>query len=301
MNADNPLITVLVPIYNSPDMISSIDSILCQDYSNIQLIILDDHSLDFDRDAIEKRIAESQNIIDHIIIHNSRNIGTVRNLNQGLRMAKGDYIFTLAGDDLFKDSGVLSDWVAEFKKVPEDVITARRESYNEDFSIFYSELPNDSEVDMIRELSPNALFEELCKNKNFIFGCCTAYRKTFFLKMGLYDEKYRLIEDYPTVLRFLRNGGSIHYFPRVVVKHRGGGGSAIQYIKNKYIFEENKIVKNEILPFTGNRKSALENHRRWLWNVRQNEIKLARTKFERIMYKCFMFFECYDLMHNKTS
>ncbi len=295
MNHDNPLITVLVPIYNSPDAISSIDSILCQDYSNIQLIVLDDHSSDFDEDVIERRISESCNIVDHIIIHNRRNIGTVRNLNQGLRLAKGDYIFTLAGDDLFKDSEVLSDWVAEFEKVTVDIITARRESYNEDFSVFYCELPNETEVDKITGLSPDALFEELCVNKNFIFGCCTAYRKNFFNEFGFYDENYRLIEDYPTVLRYLRNGGNIHYFSRVVVKHRGGGSSAIQFIKNKYIFEEKRIVKNEILPFTDNRKSALDNHKRWLRNIRQSEMDHARYKIEKLMYKCLMFFECYDL------
>lgn len=280
-----PLISVLVPVFNSPDLLATIKSIICQNYPEIQLIVLDDCSENFDRSGIETLIAnKGDNIVEYIIIHNETNIGTVKNLNQGIRKAKGKYIFTIGGDDLFKDGRVLTDWVYEFELTSAEVVTARRESYNEDFTILLDELPISVDVEKITTLKPQELFEELCKYKNFIFGCCTAYKREFLLKIGLFDEKYMYIEDYPTFLNYLRKGGTIKYFDRVVVKHRSGGVSAYHTITNKFVKEENKIVRNEILPYTKNRIQALRSHREWLWNVRKNRIKHTSGMLKKIFY-----------------
>ena len=48
MGTDKPVITVLTLSYNSPSLEAAVDSVLAQDYDNIQLIIIDDHSERFD-------------------------------------------------------------------------------------------------------------------------------------------------------------------------------------------------------------------------------------------------------------
>lgn len=284
MDNNYPLVSILVPIYNSPNISMTLKSILSQTYPLIQLIVLDDGSDNYDYVDIDNLLSHhTGNIYEYYIIHNKRNVGTVKNLNQGLKIATGKYVFNLGGDDVFNDCDVINDWVREFEATSAEIITARRRSFNEDFSIFYLELPIAADVIKITTLEPQDLYEELCKYKNFIFGCCTAYRRDFLNRIGLFDERYRYIEDYPTILRFLRNGGIIHYLNRVVVKHRSGGSSAPITIANRYILEENKIVRCEILPYTHNKKQALISHRNWLWDVKKNRYKKADNYIKKII------------------
>lgn len=94
--------TVLTLSYNSPDLICAIDSVLMQTYGNIQYIIVDDGSREFDKEKILKHIAGKNrgNICAEIIV-NKENKGIIKSSNLGLRIARGDYIINLAGDDCF--------------------------------------------------------------------------------------------------------------------------------------------------------------------------------------------------------
>lgn len=43
----------------------------------------------------------------------------------------------------------------------------------------------------------NHFFEYIMKYGNFVSGASTYYKKEIFDKYGLFDEKYKLLEDYP--------------------------------------------------------------------------------------------------------
>lgn len=91
-----PLISIVVPIYNlAPYLFQCIHSITNQTYKNLEIILVDDGSTD---NALE--ICEFFRKSDsRIKIITQKNSGLVSARKSGVRMASGDYIFYIDGDD----------------------------------------------------------------------------------------------------------------------------------------------------------------------------------------------------------
>ena len=94
----NPHISVIMPCYNEQDNIEkSIQSILNQTFKDFELIVVDDCSTDHSRDII-KTIAKCDNRV--VYLRNTSNSGVAKTLNNGLRIARGEYIARMDADDL---------------------------------------------------------------------------------------------------------------------------------------------------------------------------------------------------------
>ncbi len=92
-----PLVTILMPAYNNEKTIYfAVKSILNQTHTNIELIIIDDCSTDKTKEVCEKLKKEDSRVI---YIKNSVNSGAYVSRNNGLLIAKGEYITVLDGDD----------------------------------------------------------------------------------------------------------------------------------------------------------------------------------------------------------
>ena len=90
------LISIIVPIYNSEAFLEKcVRSILCQTYSNIEVILVNDGSTDGSA-AICERLAGNDNRIR--VIH-KENGGTPGARNAGLDIAKGEYVGFVDSDD----------------------------------------------------------------------------------------------------------------------------------------------------------------------------------------------------------
>lgn len=88
------LITVLIPVYNSESFLrEAIDSVLCQTFSNFELLLLDDGSTDSSSDIIKS-------YTDQRIKYVSCSHNFTGTLNRGLNMALGKYIALLDHDDI---------------------------------------------------------------------------------------------------------------------------------------------------------------------------------------------------------
>lgn len=94
-----PLISVIMATFNEkPEFITeSIQSILNQNYTNFEFIILDDSTKEETKTAIDKMASQDSRI--NVIRKNER-MGFVPALNEGLRIAKGDFIARMDGDDI---------------------------------------------------------------------------------------------------------------------------------------------------------------------------------------------------------
>jgi glycosyltransferase involved in cell wall biosynthesis len=91
-----PVITVLMTVYNGERYLSeSIESILCQTYSDFEFVIIDDASIDKSR-----KIILSFNDPRIKFINNNRNQGQTASLNNGLKISKGKYIARIDQDDI---------------------------------------------------------------------------------------------------------------------------------------------------------------------------------------------------------
>jgi glycosyltransferase involved in cell wall biosynthesis len=91
-----PRVTVLMPVYNVSAYVSeAVESVLNQTYTDFELIIIDDGSTD---DTLQKVNAFHDQRIR--VVRHERNIGYVHALNQGIRMAQGEFIARMDGDDI---------------------------------------------------------------------------------------------------------------------------------------------------------------------------------------------------------
>ena len=79
-----PLVTVAVLVYKNVQYIKDcVGSVLEQDYPNIQLVICDDGSGDFDKSLVEQFVYQNnKGNIESIVVHAmEKNVGTCRNFN----------------------------------------------------------------------------------------------------------------------------------------------------------------------------------------------------------------------------
>jgi teichuronic acid biosynthesis glycosyltransferase TuaG len=94
----NPLISVIMPCYNSSRFIvRAILSVLNQTYKNLELIIVDDCSTDETKKIIKKFIKQDKRIKFYSTKKNSKTVAKPRNL--GVSKAVGEYVAFLDSDD----------------------------------------------------------------------------------------------------------------------------------------------------------------------------------------------------------
>ena len=100
MIANNDKITVVVPIYNTEKYLRRcIDSIVKQSYRNIEIILVNDGSIDNSLD-ICKQYKKND---DRIIIISKENGGLSSARNAGIKIATGKYICFVDSDDYISD------------------------------------------------------------------------------------------------------------------------------------------------------------------------------------------------------
>lgn len=95
-----PFISIIIPTYNRANKIhNAINSVICQNYSHWEIIVIDDGSKDHTQQIIEQYINKKINI-NYIKLE--KNHGTSHARNIGLKYAKGEYIAFLDSDDVWK-------------------------------------------------------------------------------------------------------------------------------------------------------------------------------------------------------
>ena len=275
----NPLVTIVTPYYNSKDLFDAVQSVITQDYPHLQYILIDDGSVYPKREDVCKFLEGKDVKCKVLFLENEENIGTVKTMNRAYSLAEGKYIFNLAADDVFYDSQVISGWVSHFQNTGAMVSTGYRVLYDGNLKNILRLRPIPSDVKLIRSGDTERLFRRLCR-KNIILGCVTAYSKVCLDQYGFYDTAYRLIEDYPKVLSLSREGISISFYDRKIVKCRTGGTSSGKSYSQAYRQDSDLIFKKEILTYAKNPVCATYDYLYWIIRQRALNIlsKLGKQK-----------------------
>lgn len=107
-----PLVSIIVPVYNLEEyIVGTINSILNQDYSNIEVIIVNDGSTDSTGVLCESL----KEIDDRVRVFHQENRGVSCARNFGLNCSRGEYIAFVDGDDAIK-----RNFVSELFRVMRD-------------------------------------------------------------------------------------------------------------------------------------------------------------------------------------
>ncbi len=193
MTEQLPLVSIITPAYNRASLLSeTIESVLKQDYPNIEYIVLDDGSTDGTRAVMEKYHGR-------IIAEYHTNIGEQRTVNKGWSMTHGDIIGTVNSDDPLLP-GAVSTAVAFFAEHPDIVVTYPDWDVIGPHSefIWHVQVPEYDYVRMVRE--------HYCMP-----GVGTFFRRWVWEKAGGRDPDFRYTGDYEFWLR----AGLVGKFARI--------------------------------------------------------------------------------------
>lgn len=116
---NNPLVSVIVPCYNIAEKLPKcLETLLGQTYTKFEIICINDASTDQTLHVINR----FKNIDSRIIVHNlSKNGGLANGRREGIRLAKGDFICFVDGDDWVK-SDYLQTLISAQQKHNSDLV-----------------------------------------------------------------------------------------------------------------------------------------------------------------------------------
>ncbi len=206
-------------------VIESAESVLNQTYSDVELIVSDDGSDNFEEKFFEetKQLAGKKKK-KMIVYHHKQNVGTVRNINHALDLANGDIIGFLGGGDCYASPEVLESIVELFKNEKIEVVTGLMKGISEDklhSPIIY---PKKKLRNLLKENNHQKILNKMF-NDNCFCAPATFYRKEVYNKYGKYDESIRLIEDYPFLFRLVLGNAKIFFWNQIVTLYKLGGVS----------------------------------------------------------------------------
>lgn len=244
-----PLVSIGLVTYMHAEYIEDcLESLICQTYQNIELLILDDASSD---DTYSRIVSYEQRMRTRFpylsITRNSHNSGNVSaNLNKILKRAKGSYIKTFAGDD------------AMFPTYVEEIVDFLEEKENENAILAYTNaviVGNDFHLGddpgrkfaywRHRPYRQTELYEGLLK-QNHIVAASVMLRRRAYEQYGFYDETIKF-EDYDLWLRLSRKE-QFSYLPSKLIYYRRADTSITNYrsengkAKLKFMMSEDKKV-----------------------------------------------------------
>ncbi len=204
----NPKISIITTSYNSSKTIrDTIDSVVSQDYENIEYIIIDGNSTDDTIDIINSY----GNKISCLISEDDD--GLYDAMNKGIRIATGDVVGILNSDDFYYTNHVISDVAEVF-------------IFNDVDSVYGDLLYVDTiDTDSIRRYWKSGSFNIKKIRTGWTIPHPTLFvKKEIYKKFGLYSIRLKNASDYEMILRlFYKNQISISYLPKIMVKMRIGG------------------------------------------------------------------------------
>lgn len=218
------LVSVVIPAYNvGAHIVEAIQSVMAQDYAPIEIIVVDDGSKDDTAEVVSSHFPQ-------VTLIRKANGGAATARNAGIRQAQGEFIAFLDADDIWLP-GKLKAQVDYFRAHPDVAMncTGFSQWVSDDKGVFpdpLSVIPDQANVaadEVDSELSGWVYHKLLLRN--FVWTTTVMMRRALIDKIGLYDESFRLGQDYEYFLRASRDT-EIHRLSRAYALYRQHPGSA---------------------------------------------------------------------------
>jgi glycosyltransferase involved in cell wall biosynthesis len=215
-------VSIITSCYNRAATIrSAIESVLAQDYNDIEFIVVDGSSTDGSLDIIRE-------YVDRIsIIISEPDHGMYEAINKGIRVATGEIIGLLHSDDFFYDNGVIGRIVERMKRTHADFL------YGD--GLFVN--PDDTNKVVRNWIGGGYRLWKVRHGWLPLHPTCYI-RRDVMTRLGLYNESYKIAADSDLLVRYLLTGGlTVTYLNEYVVRMRMGGLST-DSAKRKKMWEE---------------------------------------------------------------
>ncbi len=227
-------VSIITVCYNSSQYIrSAIESILIQDYSDIEYIVIDGGSTDNTVSIVQ----EYADLIAHIVSESDKGIYDA--MNKGIALASGDVIGILNSDDFYPNNHILSD-------------VAQRFILNSEMDMLLGNVDFVSAKDLSKPVRFYSSFR--FSPWKLRFGFMPAHPAAFikrsaYDKAGLYKLGYKIAADFDMFIRLLLHDKCKYItLNQVMVRMRIGGvstsGLRSYYVTSKEMmrsFKENNL------------------------------------------------------------
>ncbi len=203
-------VSVITATYNSAATLKeTIDSVMAQDYTNLEYIVVDGNS----SDGTQELVRSYGSAVHQFVSEPDRGIYDA--LNKGIAMAGGDIIALLHSDDVFDHPGIIS-------KVVEQCSRSKASMLCTDVQIC-----DPDNMQRVRR------YYSCTRWKPWMFrighqpphpGCFV--RRELYQQFGTFDLSYRISADFDLLLRFiLKHKVPVEFRNFVSVRMRDGGTS----------------------------------------------------------------------------
>lgn len=198
---ETPLVSVVIPCYNHEKFVQeSIKSVINQTYKNIELIIIDDGSIDGSVLKINELYKECAQRFTNFEFRSRPNIGLSSTLNEALEWCQGEYFSAIASDDvMFEDK---TDRQVKLLIENPNIV-----------GVFGAVQMINGEGKLLSEIrQSNKIFEfkDLIYTDSFLPAPTQMLRLKELRNTGGYIAGM-IIEDWYIYLKILENGGKILY------------------------------------------------------------------------------------------
>lgn len=227
-------VSIITATFNSDLGISScLDSIISQDYKNIECIIIDGKSTDQTLEIISKKKKKHK----FIKLFSEVDKGIYDALNKGVYHASGDIIGFVHSDDLLASPDVLT-------KIVDKLL-------NDDLDGVYGNLQyvsKNNTDNVLRFWESNDFYPKLLSNGWMPPHPTLFLKKEIYADYGGFDLSYKIAADYDFILRIFKSSNlKFGFLPVTISKMRLGGTS-------------NKNIKNIIIKSKEDYRAILDNN-----------------------------------------
>lgn len=245
-------ISIITTCYNREATISdAIQSVLAQDYAELEYIIVDGASTDGSLDKIHEAIAGHE---ERVKLISESDHGMYEAINKGIRMATGDYIGLCHSDDIMYANDTVSRVAQQLKSTQADFLYADG---------LFVDADNLSRV--VRRWMGGRYSRWRVRNGWLPLHPTCYIKKELYTDWGLYDEQYKIAADTDLLVRYLlRKELKVTYLHEFVTRMRMGGMSTDNAKRKKMWQEDIRVYRNH-----GFRCPNLVKIEKMMWKVPQ--------------------------------
>lgn len=186
-------VSIIIPVFNVIEYLQqSVNSVLCQTYDNLQIILVDDGSTDGSSqlvDSIEKQDGRVE------VVH-KKNEGLSEARNIGLNFATGEYVYFFDSDDLIENN-LIEDAVQFLEDNTADFVTFTHDFVDENNKYYRGNIIN-SEYKLSRIVPNDLLVSKLLIGRIRVSAWSYLFRKQIFTDACIAFQKGKKYEDNDT-------------------------------------------------------------------------------------------------------
>ncbi|BAQ64667.1 glycosyltransferase [Geminocystis sp. NIES-3709] len=216
---EQPFLSVVIPTYNcSKYIIEAIESVFSQTYSNLEIIVIDDGSIDNTKTIIKP-------YLNRISYFYQDNQGASKARNFGIEKAKGELIAFLDADDFFLLPTKLSEQIAYFEAQSSlGFVHSGWQIVNEFGNKLQERLP-------WRQVPEFNLASWLLYNP--VRPSAMIFKRNWLVKIGGFDEELRQSEDFDLGARLILEGCEGKWLKKVTVGYRKHGTNTTNKVQQQ--------------------------------------------------------------------